>query len=135
MKLFISIILIITGLIGAFLIMDCFKEASLEANVQDSVEVDSINIENNDHSEEKFEDDHEHDHSVEIEGSEIKLLTIQKIADLWEINSEKLLGRIIQEFDFQENYTTETILEEMRNEYKFSPAIIKDIAEEIKQGQ
>ncbi len=135
MKLFISIILIITGLIGAFLIMDCFKETSTESNVQDSIEIDSVSIENDDYDEEKFVDDHEHDHSVEIEGSEIKLLTIQKIADLWEINSEKLLGRIIQEFNFQENYTTETVLEEMRNEYKFSPAIIKDIAEEIKQGQ
>lgn len=78
-------------------------------------------------------DDHEHDHAVEIEGSAMKLLTVQEIADLWEIDAQTLLNRIIEEFDFKGNYTVETILEEMRLEYKFSPALIKDIAEEIKQ--
>ncbi|MCK5176348.1 MAG: hypothetical protein KAQ92_01355, partial [Candidatus Aenigmarchaeota archaeon] len=73
-----------------------------------------------------------HDHSVEIEGSEMKQLTVQQVADLWEIDSQKILDRIVEEFEFKGNYTTETTLDEMREEYKFSPAIIKDIAEEIK---
>jgi len=77
--------------------------------------------------------DEEHDHSVEIEGSAMKQLTVQQVADLWEIDSQKLLDRIVEEFEFKDNYTTKTTLEEMREEYKFSPAIIKDIAEEIKQ--
>ena len=74
-----------------------------------------------------------HDHSVEIEGSEMKQLSVQQAADLWEIDSEVLLNEIIEEFDFKGEYTTETVLEDMRLEYKFSPAIIKDIAEDIKQ--
>ncbi|MCK5282180.1 MAG: hypothetical protein KAK00_02125 [Nanoarchaeota archaeon] len=78
-------------------------------------------------------EDELHDHSVEIEGSEMKQLSVQQAADLWEIDSEVLLNEIIEEFDFKGEYTTETVLEDMRLEYKFSPAIIKDIAEDIKQ--
>ncbi len=79
-------------------------------------------------------EDELHDHSVEIEGKDMKSLTVQEVADLWEIDSELLLSKIIEEFDFKGEYTTETVLEDMRLEYKFSPAIIKDIAEDIKQG-
>ena len=79
------------------------------------------------------EHDDEYDHSVEIEGSEMRLLTVQEVADLWEIDSETLLLGIIEEFDFKGEYTTQTILEDMRLEYKFSPAQIKDMAEDIKQ--
>ncbi|MCK5477092.1 MAG: hypothetical protein KAI55_04185, partial [Candidatus Aenigmarchaeota archaeon] len=74
-----------------------------------------------------------HYHSVEIEGSEMKQLTVQQVADLWEIDSQKLLDRIIKEFGLKGNYTTENVLDEIREEYKFSPALIKDIAEEIKK--
>ncbi len=74
----------------------------------------------------------EHEHSVEIEGKEMKLLSVQEVADLWEIDSEVLLSRIITEFDLKESYTVDTILEDIREEYAFSPALIKDIAEEIK---
>jgi hypothetical protein len=84
---------------------------------------------NHDHD---HEHDHEHDHSVEIEGKDMKALTVQQVANLWEINAEELLEAIIIEFNFKKNYTVNTILEEMRLEYKFSPAIIKDLAEEIK---
>jgi hypothetical protein len=77
-------------------------------------------------------EDELHDHSVEIEGSDMKQLSVQQVADLWEIDSEVLLNQIIEEFNFKGNYTTETVLEDMRLEYKFSPAIIKDIAEDIK---
>lgn len=79
-------------------------------------------------------DDELHDHSIEIEGKDMKLLTVQEVADLWEIDSQTLLDKIIEEFDFKGDYTTETVLEDMRLEYKFSPAIIKDLAEDIKQG-
>ena len=75
----------------------------------------------------------EHDHSVEIEGKDMKLLTVQEVADLWEIDSEVLLQRTIQEFDLKESYSVDSILEDIRDEYKFSPAMVKDIAEEIKQ--
>ncbi len=76
----------------------------------------------------------EHDHSVEIEGHEMKSLTVQEVANLWEIDSEALLSRIITEFDLHGSYTVNTVLEDIRQEeYKFSPAQIKDLAEEIKQ--
>ena len=80
------------------------------------------------------DDDDEHDHSVEIEGSEMKSLSVKQVADLWEIDEEVLLSRIIVEFNLKEHYTINTVLEDIREEYAFSPALIKDIAEEIKQG-
>jgi hypothetical protein len=80
------------------------------------------------------DDDHLHDHSVEIEGSEMRQLTIKQVADLWVIDSQQLLDRIVKEFNLKGDYTTETVVDVMRLEYKFSPAIVKDIAEEIKTG-
>lgn len=74
-----------------------------------------------------------HDHSVEIEGKDMKLLSVREVAELWEIDSEILLSRIIEEVELTGNYTVETTLEEMREEYPFSPALIKNIAEDIKQ--
>ena len=82
---------------------------------------------------EEASEEHEHDHSVEIKGSDLKALSVQEVADLWEISSETLLIKIIAEFKLQGDYTVDTTLEEIRNaEYKFSPAIIKDLAESIK---
>jgi len=84
-------------------------------------------------SEHEHDEDHEHDHSVEIEDSAMKALSIQEVADLWEIDSEVLFSEIVIEFDLQGDYTVDTILEEIREaEYKFSSAIIKDLAEKIK---
>ncbi|MCK4532709.1 hypothetical protein KAU39_02895 [bacterium] len=80
----------------------------------------------------EVEEGHEHDYSVEIEGKKMKTLTVRKVADLWKINPETLLAKIIDEFNFKGNYTIDTVLEKMREEYKFSPSIIKDIAEKIK---
>ncbi len=79
--------------------------------------------------------EHEHDdeHSVEIEGKDMKFLTVQDVAELWEIDPEVLLTRIMTEFDLDGNYTVDTVLEDIRDEYSFSPALIKDMAEEIKQ--
>ena len=73
------------------------------------------------------------DYSVEIEGKDMKLLTVQEVADLWEINSNLLLEKMTQEFDLKNNYTVNSVLEDIRVEYKFSPALIKDMTEEIKQ--
>jgi len=81
----------------------------------------------------EHDDDDEHDHSVEIEGSEMKFLTVKQVADLWEIDSEVLLLEIITKFELEKSYTINAVLEDIREEYAFSPALIKDIAEEIKQ--
>jgi len=79
------------------------------------------------------EHDHDDEHSVEIEGSEVRSLTVKQVADLWEIDAEILLSRIIAEFSLEGSYNIDTVLEVMREEYAFSPALIKDMAEEIKQ--
>lgn len=79
-------------------------------------------------------EEHEELYSVEIEGTEMKLLTIEEIANLWEIDANELLKGIVNEFDLEESYETSDILNTLRDEYKFSPALVKDIAEEIKTG-
>ena len=86
-----------------------------------------INYSNNEHG------DEEHLHSVEIEGKDMRSLTVREIANLWEIDSEIFLSEIITKFELKGNYTIDTILEDIREEYAFSPALIKDMAEEIKQ--
>lgn len=73
-------------------------------------------------------------YSVEISGDEIKLLSIKEVAELWGIDAEDLLDEIINEYDLTGEYTTDSVLDSIREEYKFSPAQIKDIAESIKQG-
>jgi hypothetical protein len=76
--------------------------------------------------------EHTHDHSVEIEGKDMKILTVREVAELWDIEPVVFLNEIIAEFELENDYTEDTVIEEMREEYKFSPALIKDIAEEIK---
>jgi len=77
----------------------------------------------------------EGEYAVEIEGSEMKLLTIKEIAQLWNIDENTLLSEIVFSFELNGNYDVDTVLEDMRSEYKFSPALIKDIAESIKNGE
>lgn len=76
----------------------------------------------------------EDEYAVEIEGQDMKLLTIKEIADLWQIDAAKLLTEIRAKFNLQGTYTIDSVLEDLRAEYKFSPAQIKDIAEAIKNG-
>jgi ABC-type glycerol-3-phosphate transport system substrate-binding protein len=75
----------------------------------------------------------DHEYSVEIEGSEMKKLTIKQVASMWGIDAQKLLNSIIAEFKLKNSYTTDTVLDDMRSEYKFSPAMVKEIAERIKK--
>lgn len=90
-------------------------------------------IENNTVASDNKETNTENDeYFVEIEGQEMKALTINEIAELWEIDPEALLVNIIKEFDLRSEYTINTVLEDMRDEYKFSPAQIKDIAEDLR---
>jgi len=120
-----KIILIVMMAVVLIVIAGCATEnPAIEEEAQESITEEMIVPE---HS------DEEHDHSVEIEGSAMKALSVQEVADLWEINSEVLLSKIIAEFDLQKEYTVNITLEEIRQaEYKFSPAIIKDLAEETK---
>ena len=110
-------------IVATFVFIGCRK--SVEKTEKDNVSQQKVH-------KKEVEEGHEHDYSVEIEGKKMKTLTVREVADLWKINPETLLVKIIDEFNFKGNYTTDTVLEKMRKEYKFSPSIIKDIAEEIK---
>jgi hypothetical protein len=125
-KLFILALIILSlSLIACEVRLEEKNIYELNNNIQDNVEL--IEPEKHDH-----DDDHEHEHSVEIEGREMRMLTIQEIADLWEINSEDLLYAIITEFDLKKEYTQDTLLDVIRLEHKFSPGLIKDLAEDLK---
>jgi hypothetical protein len=76
----------------------------------------------------------DHEYSVQIEGREMKNLTIKQVADLWGIDAQKLLDGIVTEFKVKNSYTINSVLDTIRNEYKFSPAMVKAIAEKIKSG-
>jgi len=123
-----KIILIITMVIVLVAVAGCAAEnPAVVEQVQENITEEEIECE-------EAEEEHEHEHSVEIEGKEMKALSVQEVADLWEISSEVLLSKIIAEFDLQGDYTVDITLEEIRvAEYKFSPAIIKDLAEEEKE--
>jgi len=130
-KIILIIIAIVLIAVTGYTIKYSATEPETQENISEDKVIEEKIIPDNEDDEEHLDD--EHDHSVEIEGSEVRLLTVQEVADLWEIDAEVLLSEIIAEFELQGDYTVDTILEEIRDaEYKFSPAIIKDLAEEIK---
>jgi len=124
-----KIILIAAMVIVLVAVAGCTAEnPAVVEQVQENITEEEIECE-----EANEEHEHEHNHSVEIEGSAMKALSVKEVADLWEIDSEVLLSKIINEFDLQKEYDVDVTLEEIRQaEYKFSPAIIKDLAEEAK---
>ena len=127
-----KIILIIIAIVLIAVMGYTIKYSTTEPETQRNISEEDVISKHEEH-EEHMDEDHEHDHSVEIEGSAMKALTVREVADLWEIDAEVLLLGIIAEFELQGDYTIDTILEEIREaEYKFSPAIIKDLAEEMK---
>lgn len=130
-----KIVLMIVAVVFIAIVGYAIKYSATEQKAQTNM-VEEETVSKYEEHEENMDEEHEHDHSVEIEGSAMKNLTVQEVADLWKIDSEVLLLKIRAEFELQGDYAVETTLEEIRNaEYKFSPAIIKDLAEEIKQGQ
>lgn len=137
-----KIILIAIMVVALVVIAGCTAEIQvMEEEVKENITEEEIAaedegceeaVEEHEHSVE-HDEEHEHEHSVEIEGKAMKALSVQEVADLWEIDSEVLLSKIIAEFDLQGDYVISITLEEIREaEYKFSPAIIKDLAEEMK---
>ena len=118
-----KIILIVAMVVVLVAVVGC-SSVDTEEDIQESIAQEKAA---------EHDEAEEHDHSVQIEGSEMKALSVQEVAGLWEIEPEVLLSEIIAEFDLQKEYDVDVTLEEIRQaEYKFSPAIIKDIAEEIK---
>ncbi|GAB4114830.1 MAG: hypothetical protein Kow00103_09160 [Candidatus Caldatribacteriota bacterium] len=75
----------------------------------------------------------EEEYSVEISGSKLKNLTIQEIAQLWEIEAEELLSRLKKDLLLTQDYTIENTIEDLRNEMRFSPSVVKRVAEDLKK--
>lgn len=125
-----KIIIIIIAIVLIAMVGCVIKYSAVEQEPQENTSEEIALSKHEEHIENIDED---HEHSVEIEGSEMKNLTVKEVADLWEIDAEILLSKIIVEFNLEGNHTVDTVLEEIRDtEYKFSPAIIKDLAEEMK---
>jgi len=59
-------------------------------------------------------------------------MSIHDIAALWDIEANALLKKIIENFSLKNNYTIDSKIEEIRQEFKFPPSQIKEIAEIIK---
>lgn len=79
------------------------------------------------------EDELHDEYSVEISGNEMKGMTVREIAEKWGIDADQLLSGMKEEFSLKGDYSADTVLDDIRSEYKFSPAMVKGIAENILQ--
>lgn len=133
-KIILIIIAFVLGVIIGYTIKSSTIEPATQKNISEEGVIEETVSKHGEHEEHTDEEhEHEHEHFVEIEGSVMKAMTVQEVADLWEIDAEILLLKIITKFELRGDYSINTVLEEIRDaEYKFSPAIIKDLAEEIK---
>ncbi len=75
----------------------------------------------------------EEEYSVEISGSKLKNMTIQEVAQLWEIEAEELLSKLKKGLLLTQDYTIENTIDDLRNEMRFTPSIVKRVAEELKK--
>ena len=94
---------------------------------RENTEYSDLNLTTDDNIEQ-----HEEEYSVEIEGSTLKKMAIAEIASLWEIKADELLGEIVDKYDLKNSYTIHHLIDDLRQENKFSPSQIKEIAENIK---
>ncbi len=69
---------------------------------------------------------------VHVSGMEIKIMTIAELATLWGIDAGELLEGIQNEFEFSQEYSVDSTIDELRGEYRFSPYQIMEIAQGIK---
>jgi len=67
-----------------------------------------------------------------VSGMEMKTMTIVDIATLWGIDAGKLLDGIQNEFELTQEYNISSTIDDLREEYRFSPYQIMEIAERIK---
>jgi uridine phosphorylase len=67
-----------------------------------------------------------------VSGMEMKTMTIADIATLWGIDAGKLLDGIQNEFELSQQYSVNSTIDDLREEYRFSPYQIMEIAERIK---
>lgn len=68
-----------------------------------------------------------------VSGMEMKTMTIADIAALWGIDAGELLEGIQNEFELTQKYDiSNSTIDDLRGEYRFSPYQIMEIAERIK---
>jgi len=63
---------------------------------------------------------------------EMKSMTIADIANLWGIDVGKLLDEIQNEYELSQQYSVNSTIDDLREEYRFSPYQVMEIAERIK---
>jgi len=73
--------------------------------------------------------------SVHISGRDMKSSTISEIGALWGIGGNELLEAVEQEFGLTRPYTVDDVLDSLRDEYRFSPAQVKALAEDLARNQ
>jgi len=69
---------------------------------------------------------------VHINGRELKIMSIEKIAQVLGIDANQLLEEIKNEFGLTRKFNIGNTLDDLRGEYRFSPYQIMEIAERIK---
>ena len=69
---------------------------------------------------------------VHVSGMEMKTMAIAKIANLWGVDANQLLGKIKNEFKLTQEFNINNTLDDLRGEYRFSPYQIMEIVEKIK---
>ncbi len=67
-----------------------------------------------------------------VSGMEMKTMTITELASFWGVDAGKLLEGIQNEFEFTNEYNIENTIDDLREEFRFSPYQIMEIAEKIK---
>jgi len=75
----------------------------------------------------------EEEYSVEIPGSRMKTMTIDEIAQLWGIDANQLLNTLKEDLLLKMDYSINNTVDDLRAEVRFSPSIIKGVAENLKK--
>ncbi|GAB4114758.1 MAG: hypothetical protein Kow00103_08980 [Candidatus Caldatribacteriota bacterium] len=61
----------------------------------------------------------------------LKNMTITKIADLWGVDADTLLAKIVETFNLTGTYSTTNTLNDLRAEYRFAPYQVREIIENL----
>jgi len=106
--------------------------ADISKSPGDNTVVSNVNKNQEDNSINVFTLPEEEDYSVEISGSQLKNMTITEIAQLWNIDDNQLLLKLIENLLLEGQYNTQNTINDLRAEMRFSPSLVKMVAEELK---
>lgn len=74
----------------------------------------------------------EKEYSVEISGNRLRNMSITEIAQLWNIDAHQLLQALEENLLLKADYHIENTINDLRIEMRFSPSLVKMVAEELK---